>query len=70
MTLKEFLETIGLHSDECTNENNPILKFNIQILHNENYAIEYQLSYDKFPLGITQAKVIDIDNNEKTITFK
>lgn len=65
MTLEELLQEIGIEKIHLDNfaQNNPRLKYNIVIEHNENFAIDFQN-------GITQANLIDIDNNEKTITLK
>jgi hypothetical protein len=67
MTLKEFLETISFHHDNCKNENcenlnNQILEYNISIQHNENFATSDN--------GETILNAIDIDNNLKLITLK
>lgn len=42
MRLREFLESLGLHSDECTYEDNPILDLEMYMLY-KHYAFRYPI---------------------------
>lgn len=60
MNVKEFLETIGIHWDECTNENDPRLYLEI--------TIDVTIKGYKYQTRTIENTIIDKNNN--TITLK